>query len=95
MSYTEITFRTKSAQAWLQRRRLVFAVSLWGRPTASPGLICDFGAGGGELCKRLRQQFPDSGVICYEPARDLLDEARQNLQQTPGVTFSETITLPG
>ena len=93
MSYTEITFQDKNPlKRWLQWRRLIFAVNLCGSPDASPESICDFGAGSGELCKLLRKQFPESGLICYEPAKDLLDEARQNLQQTPGVTFSKTIS---
>ena len=55
-------------------------------------MICDFGAGNGELCKLLRERFLDAGLICYEPAKNLLDETRQNLALTPDVCFAETIS---
>jgi SAM-dependent methyltransferase len=92
MTYTEITFRDKNPlKRWLQRRRLIFALNLSRAQGASLGSICDFGAGNGELCKLLKEQFPASDIICYEPAENLLDEARQNLTLTPGVDFSLTI----
>ncbi len=93
MSYTEITFQDKNPlKRWLQRQRLLLAVELLGSPAVFPGLICDFGAGSGELCKLLRDRYCDSGIICYEPAQNLLEEARQNLARTPGVSFAETIS---
>ena len=92
MSYSENTFNDRSRiKRWLQRRRLVSAVNLAGRYSTSPEVICDFGAGNGELCKSLAAHFPNAAVVCYEPASAYLAEARRNLQFIPGIEFANDI----
>jgi SAM-dependent methyltransferase len=43
------------------------------------GKLLDFGAGSGELTRIVAGRFPRARVYCYEPAPDLLEEARRNL----------------
>lgn len=57
----------------------------------TPEAICDFGAGNGELCKLLTENYPNTKLICYEPAPHLLMEARQNLSVVAKVEFCQNI----
>jgi SAM-dependent methyltransferase len=62
---------------------------------ASPRAICDFGAGNGELCKLLAEQYEDAQLICYEPTPQLLIEARQNLSRVTNVELhQDTRSIP-
>jgi SAM-dependent methyltransferase len=84
VSYSGQTFADSNpVKRWLQRRRLESAISVAGgaRP---PRAICDFGAGNGELCKRLAARHPGARIVCYEPAGALLAEARENLRALGG-----------
>ena len=90
MSYAEITFRDRNPiKRWLQRQRLVSALALYG--SRHPQVICDYGAGSGELCKLLAVRYPDAKIICYEPTSELLREATQNLAAVPNVDFRQEI----
>jgi SAM-dependent methyltransferase len=62
----------------LQLRRLVHALKL-ARQTPDPRTILDFGAGNGELCKLLRPSYPSTEIYYYEPASNLMEEARRNV----------------
>ncbi len=91
MSYAEITFKDRNpVKRWLQLRRLASAIELTAKMEI-PSVICDFGAGNGELCKRLAKQYPDATIICYEPTPGLLGEARSNLASLPHVQFCSDI----
>lgn len=93
MSYAAITFRDRNpVKRWLQRQRLVSALAAVGKQTPTPAVICDFGAGNGELCKVLVKHYPQAGIICYEPAADLLAEAKENLRGLPGISFYRSIS---
>jgi len=96
MPYAEISFQDKNPlKRWLQRRRLTTAVKLCRRRPGTPHVICDFGAGNGELCKLLAGQYRGARLICYEPAPALLAEARQNLSGLATVEFCPDIgTVP-
>ena len=85
MTYADITHRDPNPiKRFLQRSRLIHAVRMaWGRP--APRTILDFGAGDGELCKHLRSAFPRSRILCYEPAPQLLAQARENLRASEGI----------
>jgi len=92
MSYAEITFGDRNPiKRWLQRQRLVAAAELAGRMEKFPQVICDFGAGNGELCKLLAERYETAKLICYEPAPELLAEARENLKAVSRVEFCENI----
>jgi len=92
MSYAEITFGDRNPiKRWLQRQRLVAAAELAGRVEKFPQVICDFGAGNGELCKVLAQRYETARLVCYEPAPKLLAEARENLKAVSRVEFFEDI----
>lgn len=92
MAYANITFKDKNpVKRWLHRRRLVSAIKAVKLPTLSPPVICDFGAGNGELCKRLAERYPGAGLICYEPSPALLNEAKENLKTIPNVRFLQDI----
>lgn len=89
MDYASITFKDRNpVKRWLQKRRLFAALRL--AAGARPAVICDFGAGNGELLKLLSPVFPEATLICYEPTPRLLEEARQNLKDIPRVRFTDT-----
>lgn len=92
MSYAEITFGDRNpVKRWLQRQRLVAAARLAGRRLKAPRVVCDFGAGNGELCKLLAERYETARLICYEPAPGLLAEARENLKAVSRVEFCRDI----
>jgi PPOX class probable F420-dependent enzyme len=80
-SYSDITIRDRNPlKSYLQRRRLRDALSvLDGLKKGFAGKLLDFGAGSGELTRIVAGRFPRARVYCYEPAPDLLEEARRNL----------------
>src|SRR5262245_66131583 len=91
MSYADVTFRDKNpVKRWLQRHRLLSAVALYG--SRRPSVVCDFGAGDGELCKLLAENYPAVRLICYEPVTEFLQEAKQNLAAVPNVELRQDIT---
>lgn len=77
--YADKTFRDPNPiKRFFQERRLRDALRLAdGR--AEPRLIVDFGAGDGELCRRLRQRHPRAEIVCYEPHPGLMNQARAKL----------------
>ena len=76
--YSGITVHDKNpVKSYLQRRRLRDALSVLDEDFA--GKILDFGGGSGELSRILAASFPRAHVFCYEPAPELLEEARWNL----------------
>lgn len=80
MTYANLTFKDPNPfKRWLQRQRLSSAVRLCTDTTFRSMLICDFGAGNGELCKVLSTLYLNSNFICYEPTPTYLSEAQQNL----------------
>jgi PPOX class probable F420-dependent enzyme len=80
-NYSDITVRDRNpVKSYLQRRRLRDALSvLDGLKKGFAGKLLDFGAGSGELTRIVAGRFPRARVYCYEPAPDLLEEARRNL----------------
>jgi len=87
MSYSEITFDDKNPiKSWLQRGRLIHAIKL-APIIPNAHVVVDFGAGNGELCKLLSGEYPRSTIICYEPAPELMAEARTNLEGYPRIEF--------
>jgi len=92
MSYSEITFNDRNRiKRWFQQQRLKSALELGGGSAPSPAVICDFGAGNGELCRHLAEYYPDARIICYEPTPGLLSEARENLKGIGNVDFLQDI----
>ncbi len=56
-----------------------------------PGTILDFGAGNGELCKRIRQRLPKAQLVCYEPVDNLRKQAAEHLKEMPNVEIVATL----
>ena len=82
MNYRDITFNDPNRiKRWLQSARLKTAIELSANylNNNSNYLICDFGAGNGELCKLLTNKYKKSNIICYEPTSELYNEAKENL----------------
>jgi SAM-dependent methyltransferase len=76
--YSGITVHDRNpVKSYLQRRRLRDALSVLDEDFA--GRVLDFGGGSGELSRILAASFPRAQVFCYEPAPELLEEARRNL----------------
>ena len=92
ITYASFTFADQNPVVrWLQYQRLKVGLKLCVRLCKSPKVICDFGAGNGELCKVLAEKYPTASLICYEPESSMLDEARQNLNGVANVQFSQDI----
>ncbi|MCA9007310.1 MAG: class I SAM-dependent methyltransferase, partial [Planctomycetaceae bacterium] len=90
-SYSDITFQDKNpVKRWLQQRRLVSATRL-GQQNQVPAVVCDYGAGDGELCKQLAELWPDTKFFCYEPTDHFLAEAKENLKSLKNVEFFQDI----
>lgn len=87
MSYADITFYDQNpVKRLLQQHRLTDAIRL------NPHLqnvktVLDFGAGNGELSKRLALFFPQAQIICYEPSPDLMAEAQKNVEGFKQIKF--------
>jgi 2-polyprenyl-3-methyl-5-hydroxy-6-metoxy-1,4-benzoquinol methylase len=81
MRYSEKTTQDRNPlKRFVQRRRLADALStLRHLAPGFSGRLLDYGAGGGELSGMLARRFPASNVVCYEPAPDLFEEAREDL----------------
>ena len=88
-SYSDITVRDRnSVKSYLQRRRLRDALSVLDSLDGDfAGELLDFGAGSGELTRIVAERFPRASVYCYEPAPDLLEEARRNLSGLENVVL--------
>ena len=87
MSYADITFSDRNpVKRWLQQRRLTDALRLAAHFQGITTVL-DFGAGNGELAKRLSHFFPQAHIICYEPAPDLMAEAQKNAGNFQQIRF--------
>ena len=90
-NYANITFNDRNIiKRWLQRKRLTTSLRLID-PEFRPACIVDYGAGNGEIIKTLAVLYPDAQIICFEPTRNLMEEARKNLTGIPNVVFTETV----
>jgi SAM-dependent methyltransferase len=77
----------------VQSRRLADALRL--ARDLQPGLIIDYGAGDGALCRFAAEIWPAAQHICFEPAPQLAAEARALLASTPQATVvTEETALP-
>jgi PPOX class probable F420-dependent enzyme len=87
--YSDITVHDRNpVKSYLQRRRLRDALSVLDNlDVGFAGKLLDFGAGSGELTRIVAGRFPHAEVYCYEPAPDLLEEARQNLSGLENVVL--------
>src|SRR5829696_889917 len=87
--YSDITVHDRNpVKSYLQRRRLRDALSVLDNLDAGfAGKLLDFGAGSGELTRIVAGRFPRARVFCYEPAPDLLEEARHNLSGLENVVL--------
>jgi SAM-dependent methyltransferase len=91
MSYSDITFKDRNPlKRWLQNERLNTAIRTAGAHLSPTARACDFGAGNGELCKLLANRSFAS-VVCYEPAAQLLQEARDNLAAHPHIVLTSSL----
>ena len=87
MSYADITFCDKNPiKRLLQQQRLTDALQLAARFN-DINVVLDFGAGNGELSKRLVGFFPQAQTICYEPNLGLMAEAKTNVEGLKQVKF--------
>ncbi len=95
MSYAEITRNDRNAiKRFLHRRRLNDAVALATRQD-SPRTIVDFGAGDGELSRRLAAALPQATIFCYEPAENLREQAASVLRGQANVVLASSVeSLP-
>ncbi|KAB2749988.1 class I SAM-dependent methyltransferase [Brucella anthropi] len=90
-NYANITFNDKNIiKRWLQRKRLTTSLRLI-NPEFRPRCIVDYGAGNGEIIKTLAVLYPDTKIICFEPTKNLMEEAKKNLKGVPNVVFTETV----
>lgn len=55
------------------------------------GKVLDFGAGNGELCKRIHQRLPKAQLICYEPVENLRKQASAHLKEIPNIEIVDNL----
>lgn len=79
---------------WLQARRLADALRALPR-RLRPAVVIDYGAGDGELARRLADRFPGARVIAFEPAPGFAEAARARLGGRGEVTEDETALPTG
>ena len=91
MSYAEITYHDRNPiKRFLHHRRLRDAVNLATRVVTS-GSIVDYGAGDGELSRRLSRALPNTMIYCYEPVETLRAQAAVNLTGCPNVVVTSSL----
>lgn len=77
---------------WLQRRRLDDALAALPRDL-EPRVVVDYGAGDGELARRLAERFSQARVVAFEPAPEFAAAARLRLG-TRGEVVEDEDALP-
>jgi SAM-dependent methyltransferase len=93
MSYADITFCDQNpVKRLLQQRRLTDAIRL-ATHIRDINVVLDFGAGNGELSKKLANFFPQAQIICYEPYPDLMVEAKKNAEGFKQIRFVTDIQM--
>ncbi len=95
MAYADITRNDRNAiKRFLHRRRLNDAVALATR-SGRPRVIVDFGAGDGELSRRLAAELPEATIFCYEPVDNLREQAAELLRGQANVVLASSVeSLP-
>jgi 2-polyprenyl-3-methyl-5-hydroxy-6-metoxy-1,4-benzoquinol methylase len=89
VQYSSLTVNDRNRfKRYLQRRRLQHSLrGLAGMPVSAGTRILDAGAGDGELARLLRAAYPQAGIVCYEPADELRQQAIANVGQLPKVNI--------
>ena len=92
MTYADLTIRDRNpVKRWLQRQRLADALKvLRAEPAGRRLRILDFGAGNGELVRRL-PGITSIEAWVYEPTPALMAEARENLAGFDTVRFVQDL----
>ena len=92
MAYSDITLNDRSAvKRWLQRRRFADALQALDGRLDDQQQILDFGAGDGELVRRIVAGYPRYQAWLYEPTPYLMAEARRKLAGLQQVIFAESL----
>ncbi|HFE64828.1 MAG TPA: class I SAM-dependent methyltransferase [Caldithrix sp.] len=81
INYSDITFNDRNpVKRLLQHDRISHSLlDLQSVPINFQGQFLDYGAGNGELAKRLAVKFPESEIYCYEPSAVLREQAGMHL----------------
>ena len=92
MAYADITTRDPNPiKRWLQNRRYADALRPLGVVLPSDRLrILDFGAGNGELVRRMPRVAPIEAWV-YEPTPSLMAQAKENLEGFNAVRFVQDL----
>jgi SAM-dependent methyltransferase len=96
MDYSDYTFLDKSpVKRLLQRRRLTDALKYF-PASGRTGRVLDFGAGNGELSRRIAAAYPTAIVTCYEPAPTFFRQAQKITRAYPNITMTPSLSgVPG
>jgi len=92
IEYAQITHRDPNPiKRWIQQRRLRDAATiLAAHPAGSRPRVLDFGAGDGELIRRLSEVRPIEATV-YEPTREFLEQAQINLAAAERISFAQSL----
>jgi SAM-dependent methyltransferase len=93
MPYADITIRDRNPlKRWLQRRRFSDALKALGEIRAGEQIrVLDFGAGDGELVRRIAASAASIEFTVFEPSPSLMAEARENLARLDSVIFADDL----
>lgn len=93
VNYADITTNDRNpVKRWLQNRRLAHGLRLL-RDLQSDfkGRVLDYGAGNGELARRLSQKFPRAEFVCFEPSAGYHEQVVDNISGCPNVRAANRI----
>jgi SAM-dependent methyltransferase len=93
VNYSNITIYDQNPlKRILQNKRLDHGIrELKVLPSDYQGKILDFGAGDGELCKRISEKFCKAEIVCYEPSKNLRAQAKENTAGIDQITVADRI----
>lgn len=90
VNYARLTHQDRNPlKRWLQHKRLEHGLAaLQSLPANFSGRVLDFGAGDGELSRRIVERFLQAEVVCYEPSKKLRSQAEINLSRRGNVKLA-------
>lgn len=93
VNYARLTHQDRNPlKRRLQHKRLEHGLAaLKSLPANFSGRVLDFGAGDGELSRRIAERFLGAEVVCYEPSEKLRRQAERNLSQQENVKLVGTL----
>ena len=94
IDYASITVNDKNPiKRFLQNKRLEHGLKyIRSQNELNDKCFLDFGSGDGELCLRLNNYNLNGQIICYEPARNLRNQAEKKLSSLDNIQILSSVS---